>query len=334
MFHLRAPSVVLLSLVAAQLLRFPPPLCASLPASNSKKEEKPSPWFTGPLLTPSGHVIPNGHYNLEPYEFATVNQGVYDSHWNSDSTPNFYDINTQALLQFGLPCNFDVFATPSWSWHNTEGASQWVLNDLPVGFDYQLCFYQRERWWPATKLSFQLNLPIGKYQKLHPRLQGTDIGGSGNFAPALSVVMSHLFWCGGHVFFSPRLSVQYTVPTPVHVKNYNAYGGGHGTRGTAFPGQSLQVLFGFEVSLTQRWVLAGDVQYLHLNKTRFKGRKGSTNGVPNTVGAPSSESFSLAPALEYNWSNNYGIIAGAWFSVAGRNFVDFTSGVIAVNIYH
>jgi hypothetical protein len=49
--------------------------------------------------------------------------------------------------------------------------------------------------------------------------------------------------------------------------------------------------------------------------------------------APSNEQWSVAPAIEYNWSKNVGLIVGSWFSFAGRNSVRFISGVAALNIY-
>ena len=298
---------------------------------------EPFPWFTGPLLTPSARTIPNGHANIEPYEFVNTQFGAYDSHWNSHDTPsNFYNVNTSVPMQIGLPANFDLYLNPAWSWNHTSGASHWVLNDFGFGFDYQLVNYNYSKgdWWPALKLNVQANAPIGTYQKLHPKSKGTDIGGSGSWAPSAGFVMSHLYWWGGHIFFAPRFNIQYTIPTPVHVKGYNAYGGGHHTHGTVFPGHILRLLFGFELALSQRWGLAGDVLYLHANKTRFQGHAGATAGVPNSVGGPSSESLSLAPAVEYNWSANYGVIAGVWFSVAGRNAPEFANAVIALNIYH
>ncbi|MES2122546.1 MAG: hypothetical protein V4492_07205, partial [Chlamydiota bacterium] len=79
--------------------------------------------------------------------------------------------------------------------------------------------------------------------------------------------------------------------------------------------------------------LALDIQYQHNNKTRFSGHKGRTRGVRNVVGGPSSEQFSLAPAFEYNFTYNVGLIAGCWFTVAGRNALEFASGVVAINIY-
>jgi hypothetical protein len=286
------------------------------------------------LLTPSGHVVPNGHLNVEPYEYITTNYGTYDKNWHShDSKHNFYSLLTQVPFQFGMPANLDFTFVPQFSWNHTHGASHWVLNDMPWGFDYQLINDKPGKWWPAVKLALRANFPFGKYQKLDPNGKGTDIGGSGSWLPGFGIVMSHLYWWGGHIFFAPRFNVQYTIPNSVHVKGFNTYGGGHHTRGTVYPGQQLLFLFGFEISLSQRWALAGDVQYIHFSKTRFKGHKGKTDGVPNTVGLPSSEQLSIAPAIEYNWSAYVGIIAGVWFSVAGRNQLDFATGVIALNIY-
>jgi hypothetical protein len=299
-----------------------------------EKEVEPSPWLTGPLLTPSGRVIPDGHYNIEPYEYVTTNFGRYDANWHAQSTPNSYNLVTQVPVQYGLPCDFDITFTPSWAWNHTSGASHWVLNDLNVGFDYQLLYSKRGKWWPSIKLAVRALLPIGKYQKLHPKSKRTDLGGGGTWDPSVGLVFAHLFWFGGNFFFAPRINIQYTIPNSVHVKNFNNYGGGHHTNGTVYPGQTLTCQFGYEFSLSQRWALAGDIQYNHQSKTRFKGRKGATAGVPNPIGPPSNEQWSLAPAIEYNWNDYYGIIAGAWFTVGGRNSTEFASAVVAFNIYH
>jgi hypothetical protein len=91
---------------------------------------------------------------------------------------------------------------------------------------------------------------------------------------------------------------------------------------------------GLEYSLTRNWVLATDVLNTYTNKTWFKGRPGVTaSGEPAGIGMHSSNRISLAPAIEYNFSDLFGIIAGCWFTVAGRNSGDFVSGVIAFNWY-
>ncbi len=296
--------------------------------------QEPSPWFVGPLLTPSGHAIPNGHYNIEPYEFITGNFGDYDRHWHTESIPHtLYNVQTSVPIQIGMPARLDFTFTPQFEWNHIHGASHWVLNDMPWGFDFQILYDKPHEWWPAIKLALRANFPFGKYQKLDPNDKETDVGGTGSWLPGFGISMSHLYWWGGHIFFAPRFNIQYTIPNAVHVKGFNAYGGGHHTHGTAYPGQQLLIQFGYEISLNQRWALAGDVQYVHTSKTRFSGHKGRTRGVPNVVGFPSSEQLSIAPALEYNWSAYVGIIAGVWWTIAGRNAVEFASGVVAINIY-
>jgi len=303
-------------------------------AEQPKAKVRSEPWLTGPLLTPSGHVIPAGHWNIEPYEYVNTNYGVYDHRWRSHSVPhNFYNVLTQVPIQYGIGAGFDFQFVPQFSWNHIHGASHWVLNDMGYGFDYQILSDNKDKWWPAIKLALRGNFPIGKYQHLHAHGKGTDIGGTGSWAPGVGITMSHLYWWGGHIFLAARMNWQYSFPTPVHVRGFNAYGGGHHCCGKAYPGQVLIGQIGLELSLSQRWVLAGDIQYQHINHTRFRGQKGATDGVPNSVGGPSSDQWSLAPAIEYNWNPFVGIIAGVWFTVAARNSPVFANAVVAINIY-
>lgn len=299
---------------------------ASADASN---KELPAnlPWLTGPLLTPSGHVVPKGHWNFEPYLFVTTTYGTYDSHWKTTSIPKFYNCNAEFPIQYGPVYPIDVEIVPQFSWNHTQGASEWVVNDLPLIMDFQLLTDQPGKWWPAIKLTVKANAPIGKYQKLDPNKLGTDIGGAGTWNETIALVLSRLFQFNPVHFLATRFYVGYTVPNPVHVKNLNAYGGAKGTRGKVYPGNTLVALVGLEYTLSVNWALACDIGYSHQNKTRFSGK------TPSPVGGPSNEEFSIAPAFEYNWSGNVGLIAGAWFSFAGRNTAEFASGVIAVNIY-
>jgi len=296
--------------------------------------EEPFPWLTGPLLTPSGHVVPEGHWNIEPYEFVNTLYGVYNHRWHAHAIPhNVYSASTQLPIKYGLGHRLDFAFTPAFSWNHTHGASHWVLNDMGFGLDVQILDDKKEKWWPSIKLALLGNFPFGKFQHLEADGKRTDIGGTGSWLPTIGLVMSQLYWWGGHIFFAARMNWQYTFPTPVHVRGFNTYGGGRHTCGKVYPGQILVGQFGFELTLSQRWALAGDVQYQHINKTRFKGQKGTTEGVPNTVGPPSSDQWSLAPAIEYDWNAYVGIIAGVWFTIAARNSPQFANAVVAINIY-
>ncbi|HEV7737507.1 MAG TPA: hypothetical protein VGO47_09080, partial [Chlamydiales bacterium] len=121
--------------------------------------------------------------------------------------------------------------------------------------------------------------------------------------------------------------------------------GGFGTKGKIMPGNSFQSIVSFEYTLTQNWVLALDNVYMHTDATQFCGNPGTNApdvgvGVPSsgtgvsvsvpvaTIGTPSSEQVSFAPAIEYNFSRNFGIIAGCWFTAWGRNSTEFRSAII------
>ena len=82
-----------------------------------------------------------------------------------------------------------------------------------------------------------------------------------------------------------------------------------------------------EYTLTRNWAFAADLFYVYSNKTKFSG----TTLAP--IGRPSSEQLSFAPAIEYNWNINVGIITGAWVTLTGRNSSCFRGSVTAVNVY-
>jgi hypothetical protein len=116
------------------------------------------------------------------------------------------------------------------------------------------------------------------------------------------------------------------------VHGFNTYGGGFGTQGRVLPGNILQAIVSFEFTLSQNWVFAIDNVYTHTNATHFYGVLGTTaEGVSASVGGPSSEQFSFAPAIEYNFSANLGIAAGCWFTAWGRNSTEFRSGVVNID---
>ena len=109
----------------------------------------------------------------------------------------------------------------------------------------------------------------------------------------------------------------------VHVHGLNSYGGGPGTHGKVRRGHAYSFDFGYEFSFTQRWVLALDVVYNYAQKTRFSGRATAP------VGGPFSDQLSLAPAIEYNVNENLGFLGGVWFTVWGRNSLNFLSGIFS-----
>ena len=179
-----------------------------------------------------------------------------------------------------------------------------------------------------------MSLPSGKYRNLDPKKLGTDAGGSGSFKPIVELVVARLFKFSNIHFLSSRIAFTYTIPTPVHLVGFNAYGGGIGTDGTVYPAQDFTADLGLEYSLTKNWVLALDVIGYWKGKDRFSGQSGMTSqGLPATNTNSAKILYSVAPAIEYNWSANLGVIGGVWFPVIGKNASQFFSAMIAVNLY-
>ncbi len=297
--------------------------------------EQISPWFTGPLLAPSVHTIPMGHVNIEPYLFFWTFTGDYNNHWRSQSADhNFYSLQLELPIWVGITPWLDFTVTPQVFYQFTQDEQSTEFADLPFGIDIQLLNESNTGWQPAIKLAFKAVVPTGKYRNLNPRKLGTDAAGGGNWVPTAVLSFGRILPVGDKNFVSPRLAFSYAVPTPLHVHNSNVYGGTSGTKGTVYPGNIFSFDFGLEYNLTQNWVLANDFYYQHNNKNRFSGNTGFLEpGVPAVMTRPSSDQFSLAPAIEYNWSNNVGMIGGVWFTFAGRNAARFVTGTIAINIY-
>lgn len=293
------------------------------------------PWLTGPLITPSSLVVPGGHYNIEPYLYVFNYTGMYDSHWHTERASNFWTTNLQLVLQIGLTPWLDVQSTPSAAYNYTEGVGSWTFGDLPIEIDLQIYNPGPDEWMPAVKLQLIELFPTGKYDKLDPKKKVTDAGGMGAFNTSIGLAIGKHFHLGGFYFLDMRFYCQYSLPSAVHLQGNNYYGGGTGTDAHFFPNQQLQIDIAVEASVSRHWAFALDIQANWYTRAHFSGNPGvDSNGQVASLGWGSGAQFSLAPAIEYNWSDRLGLIAGSWFTVAGRNAFHFYSGVVALNYYH
>jgi hypothetical protein len=286
------------------------------------------PWLTGPLIVPQGTVIPYGHVDIEPYLIFVANTGVYDRHWHAQKTPNFYSFNPQLFGYFGLTQWMDIgFIAQSFS-NFSQGKSSSHFGDLDVGFDFQPYAADASTWFPGIKVAVREVFPTGKYQHMDPDKLGTDGSGLGAYGTIFEIVFYKLYHIKDLHYLSISLSYDYLLNTSVRLHGFNVYGGDLGTKGKVHPGSISTAIFSFEYTFNQNWVFALDNVYVHANKTRFQGK------TMEPVGRPSSEQFSFAPAIEYNFSKNFGIITGAWVTAFGRNSVRFRDGLFTFNYYY
>jgi hypothetical protein len=288
-----------------------------------------APWLTGPLLTPAGQVVPVGFYDIEIYVFGTKTFAQYSRKWNSHDVPFSWSVNPQLLLQFGIGERWDFIAVPQMLYNYNHGPHANRFGDFQTGLDYQPYKHKAVggSWYPNVKLSLYETFPTGKYKNLSADKNGTDASGAGAYTTTFAVTFSRLFQYTGEHFLDARLYFGYTIQPLIHVHGINVYGGDETTRGRVHLGNTFSTLLGLQYTLTRNWALALDIKNAYQNKTHFSGK------TITPVGNGSSDQISLAPAIEYNFSENAGLIGGVWFTVAGRNTSDFYSYVIAFNWY-
>lgn len=278
----------------------------------------PVPWFTGPLLAPSAKVLKTGRLKVQVYWNTFVKVGKYDSDWRPHSIENFYSEQARVQLKFGLFSRVDFQLTPRCVYQFTEGKGSFQFGDLPLGLDIQILQPKTIFEGPNLKLSFSFNAPTGKYQRLNPDKKGTDLSGNGDWFPGVGLNLSHFWYLYGLHYLEFRATGAYYFGIPIHVQGLNAYGD---KTGIVRPGNFFILDSALQYSLTQNWALACDFRYEHGNKD---------SGVSTRA---SHEEVSLAPAIEYNFNKELGVIAGVWFTIAGRNVSQFANGIISLVAY-
>ena len=294
------------------------------------------PWFTGSLLSNSATTVPLGHIDVEPYFFFTDTYGSYNNHWKSVSQPDFWGLNFQVPFWIGLSSWADLVIVPSVTWNHTLNQSHWVFNDFQAGLEFQLyrSEYLHKSWIPSIKVALQQTFPTGKYDQLSSGKDLTDQGGFGAYVSTLRLMIGRMENIYDDHFFKWLINFNYALPTTVLVNGLNAYGGGSRTEGTVHPGRNIDVDLAFEYNLSRSWALALDLEGTWQTRSHFHGRyTNGANGHPIPNVTPSWIQYSIAPAIEYNFSANLGIIGGVWVTLAGKNSGQFCSGVIALNYF-
>ncbi len=286
-------------------------LCLLVGVLQSDDNNQQKPWLTGTLLISQTTVTKRGDVLIQPY--INVISEI--------SAPNVIIINPQLFLCIGLTEWMDINLTLQDVYKKSGKAQAFYPGDTSVGFDFQLISGE-DKGYPSLLLSLEEIAPTGHYQQLSPNKKGTDSTGMGSWTSIAYLTLYQLFSLENKHFLSAALFFSYGVSAPVTLKDFNTYGGAFHTTGRVFPGNSLTTCLSFEYTLTKNWVLALDSRYTHQDYTRFKGME------LNRLGARSTNQLSFAPAIEYNFNDHMGVIAGAWFSAWGTEVSRFTGGII------
>lgn len=285
-------------------------------------------WWTGPLLASGASTLPKGHILFEPYLYDAKPYGSFDANGKRHSAPDADNIGSSAYMLYGVTDTLTAGFIPHLGYKRAGGRwSQGLgIGDLTVQAQYRLTQYKEGGRVPTISVMLQENLPIGRHDGLDDR--PNDGFGSGVYATTVGVNSQYYFWTPNGRILRTRLNFAYTRSDNAKVRGMSVYGTPTGFTGKAQPGDSFLVNLAFEYSITRNWVAAMDLAWQRDESTKVTGMLGGTSFERRY---PVSKALILAPAVEYNFNSQVGVIVGARIVPAGRNTTASVTPAIAVN---
>jgi hypothetical protein len=297
----------------------PPPL----PVIHQPVEDA---WWTGPMLAPSAATLPRGHFLIEPYLFDVI-----AAHSNG--------FGSLTYVNYGLADKLTVGLIPTAGFNkisNGPSSSEVGLGDVTIQAQYRLAQFHVGNRIPTTSVAVQETLPTGEYDRLGDR--PSDGLGSGAYTTTVALYSQTYFWLPNGRILRMRFNVSQSVSNNPSVEDVSVYGTPAGFRGHAKPGDSFYIDLSWEYSLTRRWVLALDATYRHNWNSRVTGYnalKGSPQNLPIIqMDSGSSEVFAFAPAIEYSWKPNLGVLLGMRVIPPSHHTNATITPAVAINFVH
>lgn len=297
------------------------------PPSRVVRQALEDAWWTGPMLAPSAATLPRGHFLIEPYLFDVVAAG-------SNAFGSLTYVN------YGLADRFTIGLIPTAGLtkvSNGPSSSGVGQGDLTTLAQYRLTQFRPGRWVPTTSLVLQETFPTGRFDRLGDR--PSDGFGSGAYTTTLALYSQTYFWLPNGRILRMRLNASQAFSSDVILEDVSVYGTEAGFRGEAKPGRAFAVIASWEYSLTRNWVLALDVTYRHQWSTHVAGHdlqaKSASTDPPRVESSTGpSDVFGLAPAVEYNWKSNWGVLLGVRVIPGASTRATTLTPAVAINFVH
>ncbi|QNK02516.1 transporter [Dyella telluris] len=294
-------------------------------AATAAPQSREDAWWTGPMMANSAETLPPGHILLEPYLYDVTSKG-------SDS------FGSRTYMNYGVANNFTMGIIPVFGYNRVSGgpnSSGVQVGDITVQAQYRLRQFHEGSWLPSVAIQLQQSFPSGKYDQLGNR--PADGLGTGAYTTTIGINTQTYLWMPNGRILRVRFNVSASFSSRTEVEGVSVYGTDANFRGHARPGDNVFANASLEYSLTRRWVLALDLLYNHNSSTHVSGQE-YANGDPfppdATLGAKSNRYIGFAPAVEYNWSPNIGLLVGVRIIPSGNRTSSSITPAIALNYVH
>ena len=273
------------------------------------------------MLAASAGTLPQGHMLIEPYVYDVI-------------SPHADGFGSLTYINYGLTDRLTIGMIPTFGYNRVSDgldSSHIGVGDVSVQAQWSLTRFDPDSGMPAMSINVQETLPTGKFDRLGNR--PSDGFGSGSRATTLGLYVQTYFWMPNGRILRTRLDISDAFSRSAELSDVSVYGTGQGFRGRAKPGDVQVADLAFEYSMTQNWVLAMDLLYRHAGNTRIVGR--STPDAPTDdirVDTGPHTSFAIAPAVEYNWNANIGLLLGVRYIPRTKAASASTTPALALNM--
>ncbi|MFT9099673.1 MAG: hypothetical protein ABF416_04035, partial [Zymomonas mobilis subsp. pomaceae] len=288
-------------------------------------------WYTGSLLSPAG-ALRQGGVTIEPY--ISYNRPIYNIDAFGHKSPTYggtQSVVNTTLMKYGITNHISVQLHPQflYKWKSSygNGGGQPRIGDLPLDIIWRFVDPDPNRFIPAVMFFGGVSFPTGRYD--HLNTTKTNAGGNGNYVFRAALVTQSTYKIAGHALRARTWATFRRSLNEAEIHGISGYGTSKDFLGRAQAGMNGQGGVSLEFGINQRWVLACDVARNWSYGSRVKGYNNLTY-IDKT--GDGSGDWVVAPAIEYNWSRRYGIIAGVSTPFWGRNTNESLSGQVAFDM--
>ena len=301
-----------------------------------------NPWFTGPLLALAAQTVPPGHTNAFFEVNNAISNSIYNSKWERVSEKTFSSTQMSPQLSYGLNDRFDIQYNALYVINQNQGVSYEHMGDASVILGFQALSQEKNHSQPDLRITLQEVLPSGIYNRFTAARNGADATGMGSYQTSLGFNFQYLSQLNEKHYLNSHVTVAFTYVSSVAINGISTFGGTPQTEGIINQGNAVSIDWAGELTLTQKWVAVMEANIIYQQASTFHGvvgDLGASNALDllqptkqnigqSNIGRGNLDQISLAPALEYNFSANYGAIVGVWFTVAGKNTPEFIAPII------
>ena len=296
-------------------------------------ETREDAWWTGPLLASSASTLPQGHLLIEPYLYDSVLIGHFASDKHRSAESHEATVGTLSYFIYGVTDRVSVGVIPRFASRDAPGpggSAGFGAGDVSLQAQYRVTQFTEEHQIPTISVIAIETLPSGKYDRLDTN-SGAGLG-AGAFTTTVALYSQYYFWLPTGRILRSRLNIGYSWSSTVAIMGNSVYGTPVGFDGMARPGESATFDAAFEYSATRNWVVAMDILGERDSNTHTLGYVATGLSRRYVADSRPSDVLVFAPALEFNWNANLGVIVGARVVGLGRNAAQTIAGVVALNM--